>query len=74
MSVIKEGTEGVTTGANQRGIAAARPTVVVISSNSEVEKIAAAFKSDSEIADPTAEGQDYADATDLRREQWIKVL
>lgn len=64
----------VIAGTNVSTPAAASPTVVVISSNSPVENIVAGLKSNGEIGNSTAEGQDNIDATDLTREQWVKVL
>lgn len=54
--------------------AAATPTVAVISSNSAVENIVAGLKGNGEPTNGIPEGQEYIDATDLTREQWIKVL
>ncbi|KAL8994353.1 MAG: hypothetical protein Q9188_007088 [Gyalolechia gomerana] len=55
-------------------MAAATPTVVVISSNSAVENIVAGLKGNGGPTNGIPEGQENIDATDLTREQWIKVL
>ncbi|KAL8716850.1 MAG: hypothetical protein Q9225_005853 [Loekoesia sp. 1 TL-2023] len=74
MCAAKNEQQGVTALNNERDSAAATPTVVVISSNSAVENIIAGLKGDDATASQTAESHDYVDATDLTREQWIKVL
>ncbi|KAL8826912.1 MAG: hypothetical protein Q9170_007222 [Blastenia crenularia] len=59
---------------NGNGTVATAPTVVVISSNSAVDNVIAGLRGDGGSANSTTESQDYVDATDLTREQWIKIL
>lgn len=74
MSAAEEQPQGVATVGKEKQDPAATPTVVVISSSNGAENILARFKGDSFATDSAAESQGSMDATDLTRDQWIKIL
>ena len=74
MSSTKDSLQENITVGNDKQVSNTSPTIVVISSNTAAENIVAALKSDSNAVSAVPDDEGFTDATDLTKEQWMRIL